>query len=269
MTIDNENSTNYYPSGPGHIDDPSRLIIVHGKQFDSGELTRPAHSHPRAQLVWSNQGIMKVTVPGAKWLVPTSHAIWVPGGIEHEMSANTKISTCFIFVDQNACHSMPDQCSVLHMTKLMQQLLIHFLNLSESDVPEEQRLQHLSLVILDELAQLSETPLDLPAGYSERFKQITTHLMQNKSGSFTLSQIADNFAIGSRTLERLFKKETGLTFSEWIHKMKFIQAIELLNENKSSIEIAATLGYRSTSAFIAAFKKRFGTTPQEYLKLTR
>ncbi|MFM2479923.1 AraC family transcriptional regulator [Celerinatantimonas sp. YJH-8] len=265
MTKYTENPTLTRGPSPGHIDDPEQNIIVHSKKFSSGELSRPAHSHPRAQLVWSNQGIMKVTVPGAQWLVPPSHAIWVPGGMEHEMTANTEVLTCFIFVDQRASDSMPNRCTVLHMTPLMQQLLIHFLNLSTPH-GSKQRLQRLSWVIMDELAELDETPLDLPDGQSERFKPITHYLVQNQTKNPTLSQLASEFALGDRTLERLFKKETGLTFSEWNQRLKFIRAIELLNEHKSSFEIAAQLGYRSASAFTAAFKKQFGTTPQLYMK---
>lgn len=265
MTIYSENPTKVHPSSPGNIDDPSQNIIAHSKNFGSGELSRPAHSHPRAQLVWSDRGIMKVAVPGSQWLVPNSHAIWVPGGIEHEMTANSEVTTCFIFVDQNACQSMPNRCCVLQMTKLMQQLLIHFLTLSETNIPKD-RLQRLALVIMDEMTELNETPLDLPAGLSARLKKITFCLINNEEKPKTLSQVASQFALSERTLERLFKKETGLTFSEWNRRMKFIRAIELLNEDKSSVEIAAILGYRSASAFIAAFKKQFGTTPQLYMK---
>jgi len=78
--------------------------------------------------------------------------------------------------------------------------------------------------------------------------------------------VAEKFGFSVCTLERLFTQETRLTFTEWTHRMKFIKAMELLNENKGSKEIAFILGYRSTSVFITAFKKYFGISPQVYLK---
>ncbi|MAM11287.1 MAG: hypothetical protein CML23_12660 [Rhizobiaceae bacterium] len=65
----------------------------------------------------------------------------------------------------------------------------------------------------------------------------------------------------------LFKRETGLSFSEWRNRLRLMEAVNHLSHGKSSVEIAGLLGYRSASAFVAAFGRGFGVPPQSYLKV--
>lgn len=48
-------------------------------------------------------------------------------------------------------------------------------------------------------------------------------------------------------------------------KLRLLSAIEALNRGASSTTIAFSMGYSSPSAFIAAFREAFGTTPQRFL----
>src|SRR6478609_11853044 len=43
------------------------------------------HTHLWAQLVYAATGTMRVSTPTAAWLVPPTRAIWVPGGVAHEI----------------------------------------------------------------------------------------------------------------------------------------------------------------------------------------
>jgi AraC-like DNA-binding protein len=51
--------------------------------------------------------------------------------------------------------------------------------------------------------------------------------------------------------------------------LRLLPAIEKLNRWQSSTAIALSLGYRSTSAFVAAFRKPFGVSPQRVFKVER
>ena len=66
-------------------------------------------------------------------------------------------------------------------------------------------------------------------------------------------------------LSKLFRKETGLSISEYIRNKKIEEAMALLRySEKTSIEIATDLGFSSHSYFISVFKKVCGMTPKEY-----
>jgi AraC-like DNA-binding protein len=67
-----------------------------------------------------------------------------------------------------------------------------------------------------------------------------------------------------RTLERLFQTETGMTFGKWRQQLRLLHALRLLAADRAVTAVALEVGYDSPSAFIAAFKSLFGTTPARY-----
>lgn len=67
-----------------------------------------------------------------------------------------------------------------------------------------------------------------------------------------------------RTVERLFRAETGMSFGAWRQQLRLGRALELLARGDSVTAVAIESGYTGTSAFVAAFKASFGRTPGRY-----
>jgi AraC-like DNA-binding protein len=65
-------------------------------------------------------------------------------------------------------------------------------------------------------------------------------------------------------LQRLFLTETGLALETWRGRARMQQAVVALSAGASVTGTALEAGYQSASAFIAAFKRTFGTTPARY-----
>jgi AraC-like DNA-binding protein len=79
-------------------------------------------------------------------------------------------------------------------------------------------------------------------------------------------QICKNAGAGKRTIERLFQKETGLTFGKWRQQLRLMQAMRLLAEGAKVTHAALEAGYSTPSAFISMFRKMLGTTPTSYFR---
>jgi AraC-like DNA-binding protein len=62
----------------------------------------------------------------------------------------------------------------------------------------------------------------------------------------------------------LFRAETGLSFGAWRQRARLLSALQLLAENESVTQTAIAVGYASTSAFVAAFRRALGNTPGQY-----
>jgi AraC-like DNA-binding protein len=62
----------------------------------------------------------------------------------------------------------------------------------------------------------------------------------------------------------LFRSETGLSFGAWRQRARLIRALQLLADDVSVTQTAIAVGYESTSAFVAAFRRTIGTTPGRY-----
>ena len=66
-------------------------------------------------------------------------------------------------------------------------------------------------------------------------------------------------------LSRLFKKETGETFLDYLTKFRLKKACILLTQNEYRIyEIASEVGINDSGYFSQVFRKYYGMTPSEY-----
>ncbi|WP_116133487.1 helix-turn-helix transcriptional regulator [Tropicimonas sp. IMCC34043] len=265
MTKDVADTPNYVPSGKGFVDDPARPILVYARTRAAGA-TIPPHRHPRSQLLWAWQGVLRVTSAGCVWIVPPSHAVWIPGGTLHDVVTETDVEIRNLYVDPSCpIRAEPEgQCSVLLLTPFMRELILR-LGGADMRAPFDAPLRRLCAVALDEIEALEEAPLNLPGGQDPRLLRLTRHLRGHPEDPRHLNQLAAIAGASPRTLERLFRRETGLTFRQWRSRLKLLAAIELLSRGQSSTAIAWSLGYRSPSAFVAAFRQHFGRAPQAFL----
>ena len=87
--------------------------------------------------------------------------------------------------------------------------------------------------------------------------------IEDSSSEPTLGEIAAAAAISKFHLLRLFKAAFGCTPSAYWRARRLDRGRSLLRATSMSVaEIASALGYEDASAFIRAFRRHFGTTPQ-------
>jgi two-component system response regulator YesN len=66
-------------------------------------------------------------------------------------------------------------------------------------------------------------------------------------------------------LGQLFKKETEMSFNQYVNLVRIKQAQQLLLHSKATIsEIGDRIGYNNTNYFSKMFKKLNGLTPKEF-----
>ena len=88
----------------------------------------------------------------------------------------------------------------------------------------------------------------------------------NNIGSrITIKELAEYTELSPSYLSRLFKKELGISISDYISEKKIEKAQNLLKfSDFTLIEIANHLAFSSQSHFIQTFKKAVGLTPKKY-----
>jgi len=152
------------------------------------------------------------------------------------------------------------ECRVISVTPLLRELILRVIDLAALDirVPAQARLLD---VLLDELAQAPVHPLALPMPADARALAAARLVLAAPSGAAAIEEVARRSGASRRTLERLFRKETGISFGLWVQKARLLDSIRVLAEGNSVTEAALESGYSSLSAFIAAFRRTFGYTP--------
>ena len=109
--------------------------------------------------------------------------------------------------------------------------------------------------------------IKLSGVYSKQIVHTIDHIMRHLHDRILLEDTAKLLKISPAYLSRLFKKETGMPFGDYVNKLKIEEAASLLLYTEySDTEISALLGFSSQSYFIKVFRKFIGTTPKKYKK---
>ncbi|MFC4268690.1 helix-turn-helix transcriptional regulator [Polaribacter marinivivus] len=82
----------------------------------------------------------------------------------------------------------------------------------------------------------------------------------------SLQELANEIGLNLKKLKEGFKQIYGDTVYSFLFDYKMEHARRLLESNKFNVnEVGVQIGYSTASHFIAAFKKKFGTTPKKYV----
>ncbi|MBM9502111.1 AraC family transcriptional regulator [Leptospira sp. 201903071] len=81
-----------------------------------------------------------------------------------------------------------------------------------------------------------------------------------------LGDLADELALSSHQVSEFLNQELGKNFSVFVNDFRVSEACSLLKEepDKSILDIAYSVGFRTKSSFNRAFQKHTGVTPSEY-----
>lgn len=98
-------------------------------------------------------------------------------------------------------------------------------------------------------------------------EKVQEYLDCNYQNKITLQNMADFAAVSPWYLDRIFKKYTGASPTQYLIHRKLGYAQSLFTDTEESIaKIAEKIGYDNPSYFSQLFKKKFGMTPGEYRK---
>ncbi len=105
--------------------------------------------------------------------------------------------------------------------------------------------------------------------FNPLIENIKNYIEANLEFDIKISQIAEAFHYNERYLGRLFKKETNMSFSDYISSKRLIKSKSLLkNTDFTVLDISSKLGFNNVTYFNRLFKKTFKITPTEYRKKT-
>lgn len=223
-----------------------------------------SHSHPRAQLLYATSGVMNIVVQNHIWVVNPLQGLWIPSGIEHEVSFQKNVKLYSVFIDPSFTEKLPTSSFSFDISIFLKQLIFKITSFENEGIPTPSQ-KRIMEVFIDELAVIEPSSTFLPTSNNVKLQNIISLLMNDTASKYTIDHYADLSFMSTRTLSRLFIRELGMNFSDWRIRLKLLEAIKRLGEKQSIKEIALDLGYETTSAFIFMFKKKLGKTPSNYI----
>jgi AraC-like DNA-binding protein/mannose-6-phosphate isomerase-like protein (cupin superfamily) len=247
------------------IDQLPQPIVSFGQDLAKGEIL-PYHHHTKTQLVYASEGMMTVKTKFAAYLIPPQRAVWMPGGVEHQIESRSHVKMRTLYIESRLAEELITEVCVLQVSPLLRELIVEAVA-GGIDYNPEGPLSRLMMVILDQIRKQPLAPsLALPMPHDPRLKSIAQRIIDDPADTRELADWSRQVGASVRTLVRLFPAQTGMTFRQWRQQSRLLRALELLAAGDSVTRIALELGYENSSSFIAMFKRSLGTTPTRYLK---
>ena len=240
-----------------------RSVTAMPSEVQHGELVE-AHSHPWVQLLYASEGVMRVRTELGVWIIPPRRALLIAPGVVHELTMLSRVNMRALYIDTAAAGNLVDGCRVLEVSPLLRELILA-LSLEPVDYPPGGRGDALARLILSELAAMETVPIAVPWPRDRRLQALCADIMARPGSLRRLDDYALDAGASARTLIRLFPRETGLHYRQWVQQVHLAHAFEMLARGESVGNVAQALGYASPSAFTSMFRKLLGKTPQHYL----
>ncbi|HDR4902690.1 TPA: helix-turn-helix domain-containing protein [Bacillus cereus] len=152
----------------------------------------------------------------------------------------------------------------------------------EGNLPSEIAFSLSSLYIqtleqLDNMYSVNRLIEDALCTFADRVKEFNTrkysstivscldYLSQNIYNEISLNKLSQKLGINPSYLSNLFKKEVGISLSEYVQNERIEEAKKLLTLTTYSLsEICTWLNFNDQSYFTKVFKKFTGITPRQY-----
>ena len=141
-----------------------------------------------------------------------------------------------------------------------------FMTMTDQLVQNVETFEHLQSLMTDILIELMNRVDQIDATpKNDYILQAQLYIQSHLNEKISLKDVADLLHLNASYFSRLFKKETGESFIEFVTRMKMEKAKELLDNSTRSVEqIAIEVGFDSKSYFFKTFKKQFGMSPKAY-----
>ena len=225
---------------------------------DSGE-----HQHQRAQILYAPRGCMTVTL-AEQWLIlPPTRIIWIPSGVLHRVQLRGQVAYRSLYFADTTMLAMPHS-AVLAANPLLAAVIERIAHWPFDYAQQHPEAADLLRVLRNELsvAEQENTSLTLPSDPRIAAWIDSLNGVDQLPG---LAVLARAINLHSKTLTRIFLRETGLSYQQWCQQWRLMHAIELLAQLPSVSAVAQRLAFSSDSAFIAFFRQYTGTTPKRFM----
>lgn len=249
-------------AAPRRAADAPHPVFVRSFEYPQG-YPGFAHRHRLAQIAYPLRGAVTVETEAGTWSVTTPSAVAIPAWCRHRVAAHGNASLRSVFVDPDVYPDLVPALTTLRISTLLHELIReagrYYTDFDEGDA--------VALAVVTLIAQLVpameiaprstfvpgvEHPLLVPAAAA---------VHADPAAPARVEQFARAAGVSPRHFSRLFKAETGVSFTTWRALVQVQHALVQLARGESVTRVGMDLGYSSTSAFIEMFKRHTGRTP--------
>jgi len=217
-------------------------------RFGQASVRVPLHRHREALLIVGVRGAATIETVDRAWELPPRSMLWLAGDTPHQVRTAPDHHSLVL--------SFPPGLAPRTTGWIESSGFVHDLVERVGRAPDPERRDRLTAVLVDELAE--------PVPPNARLRRVTELLAQHPA--MGVAALARELGISERTFRRWFRDDLGTRFTRWRQEHLVEHALQRLGRGESVKCVAADLGYTSTSAFIAMFKRVMHVSPRRHLR---
>ncbi|MGA2528929.1 MAG: helix-turn-helix transcriptional regulator [Acidimicrobiales bacterium] len=220
------------------------------------------HTHEDHQLAWASRGVLTVVTDVATWVLPPTRALFIPQGLEHETLASGQATMRTLYIRPQSCPIRWLDPTPVAVSPLLVELIGHL----DQKVLDGSRRERAEAVLVDLLEPVVLATIEVRTPRDERAREVAQLLGDNPCDKRTIDEWGRAVGASGRTLARAFLADTGVTFGRWRSLARLQAALPALAGGEAVGKVARRVGYDSTSAFVAAFRRETGMTPAAFVE---
>ena len=261
-----------------HVTFSKNYEIIYSNHTVNQDTPRlPLHYHDELELYFVEKGGCTYFIDEKAYDAEPGDVIIVPKGILHKVTAESDDHTYAIMY----CRKKHIPYSVInHLKKIpylyrnpaiseklqniLKEIEKEFNNPDDFSNDELLSYVHMMFILfvrnLDTVTHVESNNIHI--------KEILQYIQKNFSQNITLESLSQQFSLSTEHISRIFKKETGFNFIEYLTTIRMHEAEQLLlsGEKKSISEIAYLCGFNDSNYFSERFKQINKVSPSQFRK---
>lgn len=223
------------------------------------------HTHKYYQLTYVEDGYQYFHIDQKVYFVPQNHIILIPSDTLHRTTSDSKLVTLKVILFKNPPQGIfYSSVRVFHAPAVLKEMIIYANKWNKHLIADDEQSAFLKAMIISLPHLYQENNfLEIPIPKDHRLIDVCEYVNRNYKYNSEIEELARIAKISERSLQRIFKAETGITLKKYLQIIRILKSIELIDENQYTLsEIAYKIGYKSLSAFTTSFKDIMKMSPR-------
>lgn len=222
------------------------------------------HLHSRAQLTYVKEGYQYIHTEKHIYLVPQHHVAWIPASTSHRTTSEAStVNLMVVLFKTPPANDFFKQVQVFPAPPILKEMLRYAAKWSKVLEVEEEQVTFLKAILSSLPSFCKEsTNLQIPVPSDERLTPVCNYIHKQYATTFSIEALAMEANLSARSLQRIFKNETGITLQKYVQLIRILKSIALIDSKQYTLsEIAHMVGYKSLTAFTASYTTIMKTRP--------
>lgn len=234
------------------------------------------HYHPDYEVYYLTEGSCRYFIHDKTYRLTPGDIVVIPPGCIHKVIYESEthsrmLFNCTVdFLPSSVLNIFPSLAYCSQSTDTAKQIEAIYRRIRQScEQPDEFQKDTLRCCAMELFLTLAKNHRTEEIPVSSTFvEKAVAYIRANYMYRLTLTETAAHCAVSPEHLSRVFKKETGFGFSEYLNLYRLKKAESILKSGKSQsiAQIASLCGFSDSNYFSGAYKKMFGISPSQVKK---